>query len=309
MMKKFGKILAIIMIAVLGIGASFTALKFAPKTQVSGSIVDNNEVIGVNEQIVEDNIKTCSTWQAVEFSGLDDVEFNAAYVWICNGRVFYSRNTDQYELNKEIKTWQPIQWNGFDVIQGHCVWVCDGVAYFSYSSYQYKLNLETMTWETMTWGGLTAFSGSETRCFGGNYYCRNYKLNLETMTWERFDIGGDSFYSAIDLWTDGVDVYYSAGTARSGAIQYVFSVDLKSMTSMKWVGYNPENNMYIWGYGKTRYYSNGDIQYKLDVETHGWSLMVWAGLTEFSAGDVWTDGVDVYCSITNNHYILTADMA
>ena len=111
--------------------------------------------------------------------------------------------------------------------------------------------------------------------------------------WEAKTWNGLSSLSGVYIWTDGDDIYYSAGTA-----QYILDKSTSTWIEKIWSGLsNFYANGRIWTDGDNIYYSNGTDQYVLNKSTSTWSAKTWNGLTDFNGGNVWTDGSNIYCSL------------
>ena len=122
-------------------------------------------------------------------------------------------------------------------------------------------------WKTKTWKGLTSIAGS-------------------------------------NIWTDGTNIYYSAG-----ALQYVLDVETSTWNKKTWNGVEPPFGGAIWTDGTNIYYSAGALQYVLDVETSTWKTKAWNGLTAFDSRYIWTDGTNIYSSSgsINSQYVLDVE--
>ena len=161
-------------------------------------------------------------------------------------------------------------------------------------------------WSVKTWSGLTNFSG-------------NY------------------------VWTDGDNIYYSAGTTHyvlnkststwvsktwSGLTDFygsniwtdgdniyhsldntqrVLNKSTSTWSTKTWSGLTSFTGSSIWSDGKNIYYSNNTTQYKLNISTSTWSTMSWSGLTNPYGTNIWTDGHNIYHSDGTNHYELSVN--
>ena len=119
------------------------------------------------------------------------------------------------------------------------------------------------TWTTKTWSGLTDFDGNR-------------------------------------IWTDGNNIYYSAGTLK----QYVLNTTTNTWNRKTWNGYVNLESYNIWTDGNNIYYSYGGIQLVLDIATSTWNRKTWSGLTSFYGNNIWTDGNNIYYSNGSEHYVL-----
>ena len=101
------------------------------------------------------------------------------------------------------------------------------------------------------------------------------------------------------VWTDGTDIYYSAG-----ANQYVLDKSTSTWSAKTWTGLTNFNASAVWTDGTDIYYSNSSNQYVLDKSTSTWSTKSWTGLPSFNGSNIWTDGTDIYASDKQNQYVL-----
>lgn len=142
------------------------------------------------------------------------------------------------------------------------------------------------------------------------------------------------------VWTDGVNVYYSSDTSQyqldkttstwntktwlgltsfygadvwtDGATMYYshqsqqFQLNKSNFTweAKTWSGLTNGLGRYVWTDGDNVYYSNGSKQYQLNKTTSTWISKTWSGLTTFSADAVWTDGIHIYYSAGTTQYQL-----
>lgn len=125
--------------------------------------------------------------------------------------------------------------------------------------------IATLGWQPQVWTGLTSFSGS-------------------------------------DVWTDGVQVYYSGASK-----QYQLEPHTSVWVPKKWQGvfhslYDTGDN--IWTDGTTTYYSKNSDQYELVSNTSTWISKTWNGFTPTGRKDIWTDGANIYYSNGTQQYQL-----
>lgn len=111
-------------------------------------------------------------------------------------------------------------------------------------------------------------------------------------------------YNGNYIWTDGDDVYYSAGSS-----QYVLNKSTSTWTAKTWNGYTAVWGDNIWTDGDDIYYSDpsggpSGRQYVLDKSTSTWSTKTWNGFTRITGRYIWTDGSNTYYSIDNTSYVL-----
>lgn len=172
-------------------------------------------------------------------------------------------------------------------------------------------------WIPKTWYGLTDFAGSHIWTDGENIYCSqnstHYKLNKLTDTWEAVTFTGLTSFDGQLIWNLGEHTYYSYGTS-----QYELNKETRTWTAKTWSGLTSFDARQIWvnnthkSYEGSTYsgpyvfYSNGSSHYILDIGTSTWSSFSFSGLSSFYGQDVWSDGVDIYCSSSNGTYMLTS---
>ena len=111
-------------------------------------------------------------------------------------------------------------------------------------------------------------------------------------------------FNGENVWTDGVDYYYS-----SGNYQYVLDVSSNTWVYKNWNGLTNFVGRYVWTDGVNYYYSYGPEQYVLNVSTSTWSAKSWSGLSnlpqsEFNGVHIWSDGVNYYFSSGSYQYVL-----
>ena len=140
---------------------------------------------------------------------------------------------------------------------------------------------------------------------------KNYKVNKDTTftalfgeyAWTETDYIGLSGITGSNIWTDGVNTYYS-----SNEKQYVFNEETNSWVAKTWNGLTSFSAMRIWKDNGIVYYSDGDEQYVLNKETSTWEPKTWNGLTSFYSFYTWTDGTAIYYSKdSSNQYVLNRE--
>jgi hypothetical protein len=119
------------------------------------------------------------------------------------------------------------------------------------------------TWESRTWYGLTSFTGNP-------------------------------------IWTDGTDVYYSAGSD-----QYILNRATSTWESKTWEGMSSFYGSAVWSDGTDIYCSNSSTQKILNKTTGEWETKTWNGSLRPNSGSrVWTDGTNFYYSKDTTQYVL-----
>lgn len=160
-------------------------------------------------------------------------------------------------------------------------------------------------WKEMTWKGMASFEGDQIWTDGVDYY---YSAGDKQYVLNR----STNTWSAItwkgctsfynSIWTDGTDIYLSWNSNN----QYVLNRQTRTWTKMTWNGYNNIAASHIWTDGVNIYYSYPDRQYVLDVKTRTWTEMKWNGKTANYGEYIWTDGTNYYYSNggTKENYVL-----
>ena len=113
---------------------------------------------------------------------------------------------------------------------------------------------------------------------------------------------GLTSFVGTNIWTDGDNIYYSAGST-----QYVLNKDTSTWTPKVWNGFTSPNGANVWTDGDNIYYSTGSTQYVLNKDTSTWIEKTWAGLTSLSGIFIWTDGDNIYYSAGSTQYVLNKD--
>ena len=228
---------------------------------------------------------------------------NKTYIWTDGEDYYYSYYSEQYKFNKMKNYWEVTTWNGeITTPNATYIWTTHGVnkkIYYSYDGQQYVLNTETKTWEKQTWNGLRSFSGQYVWSDHNKIYYTNglqqYVLDENSNTWEVMIWNGpDSGKAISNIWTDGVNYYYSNGSQE----QFKLNTQTFVWEKVNWNGVSTSNlyGKYIWNYKNETYFSYGSQQYVLDKTTGTWNKASWLGSPSFYGDTVWTDGVNYYCN-------------
>lgn len=119
-------------------------------------------------------------------------------------------------------------------------------------------------------------------------------------TWVRKTWNGISVFRGENIWTDGVNIYYSDNGA-----QYILDKSTSTWSQKTWNN-QPQNGLTgrcIWTDGTNIYHSLGAYHYVLDTTTSTWVQKTW-NINRFSGEYVWTDGDDIYYSyyVNNTSY-------
>lgn len=155
---------------------------------------------------------------------------------------------------------------------------------------------------------------------GVNYYDQTnlgkYKFNKELQRWVSYTF--DNVNDTRCIWSDGKNTYYFE---YGGSNQYILNPE-----TLRWEAIENKIQLgqltwgnYFWSDGENVYYSEGQYQYVLNKETSTWEEKTWhgqiycyeiyGGYSEngFNGSDVWTDGVNIYCSYNSKHYVLNKE--
>lgn len=247
------------------------------------SLSNNGEVVIFRENPIFQNmtfyaifVESLSSFEQKTWNGLTD--FYAGSIWTDGLNIYYSRVNKQYVLNQETSTWEVAFWvkrvvdeTSMFYPDGMNIWTNEltNTVYYSSGEEQYVLNKDTMEWETMVWNGLTNFK-------------------------------------ALNVWTDGQDIYLSDNYDSSK--QYVLNQETSTWEEKVWNGLTNIIAGAIWTDGINVYHSTGRSHYVLDITTSTWTPITFN--VNFSGTEVWSDGQNIYLvlfNISNNeisHYIL-----
>ncbi len=175
-------------------------------------------------------------WESMSWNGFQPrdgygvlVIGDICYYYFSNGN-----RPEWYQLDIETYTWNKIEktkdeiwlFDGGGYLNNRLLW-SDGFDYYvsgttdtSGGYGHWKYNFSTYKFEPMVWNGLQKFSGKDVFYDGNNYYClvnqKLYVLNVSTHTWVLDDMtveDGGNVYSGSGVWTDGINYYYSNGSA------------------------------------------------------------------------------------------------
>ena len=125
------------------------------------------------------------------------------------------------------------------------------------------------------------------------------KNDVTTKTWKPKTWGGTELSWGTNMWSDGENIYYSAGSGW----QYVLDRSIDTWKVKEWNIVIDYGN-YIWTDGENIYYSSGSNQYVLNKSTSTWETKTWSGLTDFNGTNIWTDGDNIYYSSLAEQYVL-----
>ena len=246
------------------------------------------------KQYVLDDTST-NTWVPITHYK-NQLNLDGGCVWNYNDNYYYSYMDDQYILNRETQTWEPMS-NGTPYVSGYSIFT-DGVDYFdgALSASTVKiLDKGTQTWDyTPYYTDLGYFGYLTVWTDGVNYYSsfndQHYILDGVNKTATPITWNGLTSFYGYGVWTDGANIYYSKSDKH-----YVLDISTRTWSAVTWNGLTTFTSEYIWSDGTNIYYSQNDNQYYLDTVTNTWIVKVWSGVSSFS-------GTDVY-RIDNSYYI------
>lgn len=240
-------------------------------------------------------------------------DFDGSYVWSDGNNIYYSDSSSHYLpdpltqrnyiLNKETGNWDEKVWNGLNVafLFGDYFWTDGEEVYYSDTS-QCVLNKETGNWEEKTWN-IDILSAIYVWSDGTNYY---YSFGDEQYILNQETGNWDvKIWNGIDSF-NGDDVWTDGNKiyiSEDDGTNYVLNNETDTWSEQLW---NIDNIIVesIWNNGDTVYYSHGTDQYVLNKETGNWDEKIWNGISEFDGYQVWTDGENFYYSNGTQQYAI-----
>ncbi len=225
---------------------------------VQNKIITNELNKKENKRISTDtkSFITTKTWSPKTWNGLEDLEdgLYGDYIWTDNNNIYYSQYGVHKVLDEATSTWSPKTWNGLSNVAfyGNRVWRTNNNIYYSmmnenFGNYQLILDKTTSTWSPKTWNGLTEFDAH----------------------W---------------IWSDGEDIYCSAGTSH-----YVLDEETSTWSIKTWNGDTDFSGGDVWTDGENIYL--GEF-YILDKATSTWLPKTWNEI--FDTFQIWSDGENIY---------------
>ena len=188
-------------------------------------------------------------------------------------------------------------WNS-GVDTSKCYKITDDEEEINDTSHMAISNLYRNKFETVTdWSGYIVITASRIWTDGINTYFSSgsAQMKLNGTTWEPMIWSGMTNFNGNNIWTDGTNIYYSSGTSHK-------KLNGTTWESVTWSGLTNFNGDHVWTDGTNIYYSTLFEQYKLNGVV--WESMVWSGRIDIDSLFIWTDGVDIYFSINTVHYKL-----
>lgn len=185
-----------------------------------------------------------------------------------NGVVNYLYNGAGFFFDESVQLWKR-KATKTNIVYGEYHWTDGNNDYYSKGD---KHFVYSNGWVSKTWSGVTYFDGLDvwsdsTHTYLSKTLTETYELNRSTSTW-----------NAVSFTIEGGGSY--------GAGRYIWKCQGTIYCSKPPIGATPSR------------------QYYLDTSTNTWKAKTWFGLTDFSAEQIWTDGVNTYYSNGNNSWIL-----
>ena len=234
--------------------------------------------------------------------------FMGRYIWEYNNNIYYSRDTEQYRLERNRNNWTSIRWPGYNKIIGSYIWKTKNNIYYSYQNDHYILKIypdSHVNWEQVPWTGLTTFDGNHIWSDGNNTYYSDYTvingqvtsqqyiLNEQSLEWGPITWNGFNNIEGENVFTINNKIYYSSG----GKIYKLTpgSINWEEAESL-FVGIAPSiDGEQIWHDGSDTYYSYGTRQFKFNNKTGKFDQITWVSAPYYGR-DIWHDGSDTYYS-------------
>lgn len=233
--------------------------------------------------------------------------FMGRYIWEYNNNIYYSRDTEQYRLERNRNNWTSIRWPGYNKIIGSYIWKTKNNIYYSYENEHYILKIypdSHVNWEQVTWTGLTTFDGNHIWSDGNNTYysdytvindqvtSQQYRLNEQLLKWESITWNGFNNLEGENVFTINNNIYYSSG----GKIYKLTTESINWEEVSLFVGIAPSiYGEQIWHDGSDTYYSYGTQQFKFNNKTGKFDQITWVSAPYYGR-DIWHDGSDTYYS-------------
>ena len=234
--------------------------------------------------------------------------FMGRYIWEYNNNIYYSRDTEQYRLERNRNNWTSISWPGYNKIIGSYIWKTKNNIYYSYENEHYILKVypdSHVNWEQVTtWKGLTTFDGNHIWSDGNNTYYSNYaaingqvtsqqyRLNEQSLEWGSITWNGFNNIQGENVFKINNNIYYSSG----GKIYKLTTESMNWEEVSLFVGIAPSiDGEQIWHDGSDTYYSYGTQQFKFNNKTGKFDQITWVSAPYYGR-DIWHDGSDTYYS-------------
>lgn len=224
--------------------------------------------------------------------------FNGDNVWTDGTNIYYSYYEDQYKLNKDTRTWEPMTWNGFNSFYGDYVWTDGTNIYYSYNNDQYKLIPGTYTWESVTWTGVYLNQGNLIWKYKDDFYFSSesgtqFKLIKNTTTWEEFSWNGTNNIGGCYIWTYNGEIYHTKYNTTH-------KLNTSTDTWEEFPEYTTSVSRFfgsqMWTDGIDLYNNDYSNRLKLNKTTNTWEECPQMSYQNFEGGEVWTDGKYIYCA-------------
>lgn len=316
-----------------------------PASKSLSDVVQGIEDIPTGGKVV---IEHTDNW--VRSYSIGSMELSSTdYLWTDGDDLYYSDGYVDLIFNPTELSFEPITIT-VDIdnirVNGNRVTNFNGNTYM-YNNYRYVFDKTTKTFKKTNI--VYSYGSSDYKSYFWNegnhiYYSRGVtQLEYDKVSgiWSEKIWNGLTSFNGWNVWTDGINIYYSAGSSQQyvldkatstwvaktwsgysgfsgidiwtdgekyyysySSTQYELDSELGVWFPRTWSGLTNFNGYYIWSIDDNIYYSNGTTQYELDKTTSTWISKSWSGLTNFSAHNIWTDGDNIYYSSGTTQYVL-----
>lgn len=272
-----------------------------------------------------------SQWTTVTWQGLSD--FKGQNIWTDESNIYYSNANSsygpvgQYELDQSNSEWVIKNWNGnLTNFSAGSIWTDGENIYYSNTisregqTGDYVLDQSNSEWVEKDWDGV-AIDGSAIDFIDDNCFCicKNYKVLLNGEWVDRLT-DMNPFYIETDfanktgrqVWTDGVDVYFSLDDQH-----YIFNSSNQSWEKTSWIITDDNNSLSFLTFNGENVFSdyshniycraNDGYYYKFSRDGSSYNTRKYWFKVDFRYGDkmpfsgldpryLWTDGMNIYYS-------------
>lgn len=229
--------------------------------------------------------------------------------WTDGLSTYFSYGSTHYVLDRETCTWSIKNWNGLTSFYGNDIWTDGADIYYSSGTSHYVLDKDTSTWSEMIWSGLTSFYGfNVVQTDESIFYVYSsdlYVLSASTLTWNKIEYTETppSGLTGYCCWTDGKNLYYSAG----GTVHYILDLGNNVWNKVTWsidgLDSGSLYGSYIFNVGEDTYLGYGYYIYKLNSEFKSWTLITDTTQSLSLSAipyTMWTDSENAYYTFYNS---------
>lgn len=244
-------------------------------------------------------------WNTKTWTGFTNLYGNC--IWSDGTNIYYSgggTNT-QYGLDETNLTWSTKTWTGLSNVYGNCIWTDGTNIYHSRNGVTHKL--VNGAWQSKTWtgGNWASLDGDYIWTDGTDIYCTRsrttYVLDMANDGWSALTSanlpasGSNPPGQGWDMWSDGIDYYYSYGSGGATRYYYVFDKTTKSWSTKTFTfsgaalaAQNGLQGGKVYKYEGKYYFTYSDHQYVLDVATSTWTQSDFTNQSSSIRGsDIW----------------------